>query len=44
MAGAGAGWYYDPDDHAVYRYWDGEKWTELGSDLFLAEPPQPLAS
>jgi len=36
MIGAVAGWYYDPDDQAIYRYWDGQAWTDRGSDIFPA--------
>lgn len=38
MQGAGPGWYYDPEDQAVYRYWDGNRWTTHRSDLPV-EPP-----
>ncbi|MDH3293462.1 MAG: DUF2510 domain-containing protein [Acidimicrobiia bacterium] len=40
MFGAAAGWYYDPEDHAVYRYWDGEAWTEHCSERFLVGRPE----
>ncbi len=39
MRNAGAGWYYDPDDQAIYRYWDGEQWTEHRSDTVLSVIP-----
>ncbi|MEM7323945.1 MAG: DUF2510 domain-containing protein [Actinomycetota bacterium] len=39
MVNAGAGWYYDPDDEAIYRYWDGTAWTEHRSDTVLSEVP-----
>lgn len=39
MANAGAGWYFDPDDEAIYRYWDGNAWTEHRSDTVLSEIP-----
>lgn len=39
MIDAGAGWYYDPTDQAVYRYWNGLSWTEHSSDLFPTTPP-----
>ena len=39
MHNAGAGWYYDPDDQAVYRYWDGRRWTEHCSYTFLSTVP-----
>lgn len=26
------GWYLDPDDPALIRYWDGERWTEQRRD------------
>lgn len=38
MKGAGPGWYYDPEDEAVYRFWDGSCWTTHRSDLPV-EPP-----
>ncbi len=37
MAKAGPGWYFDPADEAVYRYWDGERWTNRLSDTVTAE-------
>ncbi len=39
MVGASAGWYYDPTDEAIYRYFDGEMWTEYRSDVFSSRPP-----
>jgi hypothetical protein len=39
MANAGPGWYYDPDDQAIYRYWDGAQWTDHRSDTVLSEIP-----
>jgi hypothetical protein len=36
---APAGWYPDPADDAVVRYWDGSVWTDLA-----AAPAQPLRS
>jgi hypothetical protein len=39
MENAGPGWYYDPDDEAIYRYWDGQAWTEHRSDMVLSEVP-----
>lgn len=33
--GAPAGWYLDPDQAPLRRYWDGNAWTE---DIY-AEPP-----
>lgn len=39
MANAAAGWYYDPHDQAVYRYWDGDGWTEHMSEVFLTTTP-----
>ncbi len=39
MDAASAGWYYDPLDEAVYRFWDGEAWTEQRSDLFPSSQP-----
>lgn len=34
MRDAGAGWYYDPFDESVYRFWDGRRWTDRRSDHF----------
>ncbi len=39
MVGASPGWYYDPADEAIYRWFDGESWTEHRSDIFSSEPP-----
>ena len=39
MEGAGAGWYFDPEDQAIYRYWDGSAWTAHCSDTVLSEVP-----
>lgn len=39
MDQAGPGWYYDPTDQAVYRYWDGRSWTDHSSDVFLTTAP-----
>jgi hypothetical protein len=36
MDNAGPGWYFDPDDVAIYRYWDGGQWTDHRSDTALA--------
>jgi hypothetical protein len=33
MRNAGPGWYFDPDDVAVYRYWDGGCWTDRRTDV-----------
>ena len=43
MQKAPAGWYYDPADEAIYRYWDGERWTERLSDTVTTEIPRPTA-
>ena len=40
MGQAGPGWYYDPDDVAIYRYWDGQRWTDHRSDTVLSPVPQ----
>jgi hypothetical protein len=40
MADAAPGWYYDPDDQAIYRYWDGGRWTDHQSDVFTADRPE----
>ena len=39
MAKSAPGWYYDPDDEAIYRYWDGDCWTEHRSDVFTSDRP-----
>jgi hypothetical protein len=39
MTDAAPGWYYDPQDKAVYRYWDGGVWTEHKSEVFLTTTP-----
>lgn len=39
MVGAPPGWYYDPEDEAIYRYFDGEGWTGHRSDIFSPQPP-----
>ncbi len=39
MRNAGPGWYYDPDDQSIYRYWDGYGWTEHRSDTVRSEVP-----
>ena len=41
MRRAGPGWYYDPADEAIYRYWDGERWTDRLSDTVTSEIPRP---
>jgi hypothetical protein len=33
------GWYPDPDDASLKRYWDGTSWTELRQPL--TQPPRP---
>ncbi len=39
METASPGWYYDPADEALYRFWNGTSWTEHSSDLFSSSPP-----
>lgn len=39
MRNAGPGWYFDPDDVAIYRYWDGNRWTDHRSDTVLSAIP-----
>ena len=41
MRKAPAGWYYDPADQAIYRFWDGERWTDRLSDMITTEIPRP---
>jgi len=38
MIDAPSGWYFDPDDEAIYRYWDGHAWTMHRSDLVTGPP------
>ena len=40
MLKAPAGWYYDPADEAIYRFWDGERWTNRLSDTVTTEIPR----
>lgn len=42
MIGACPGWYYDPDDQAIYRWFDGENWTDHRCDIFSSEAPVDL--
>lgn len=44
MEGAGPGWYFDPEDQAIYRYWDGTAWTAHCSDTVLSEVPSEVGS
>ena len=41
------GWYADPSDHGVWRYWNGSEWTTntapRGHGGVAAGPPPPLA-
>lgn len=39
MVGACPGWYYDPEDQAIYRWFDGENWTDHLSDIFTSHSP-----
>lgn len=39
MAGASPGWYYDPEDEAIYRWFDGENWTDERTDIFISGSP-----
>ena len=39
MLNAGPGWYFDPDDEAIYRFWDGLSWTEHRSYTALSSVP-----
>jgi hypothetical protein len=40
--GAAAGWYPDPQNPAIQRYWDGFRWTEHTA-LGAAQPAGPAA-
>ncbi len=44
MVGASPGWYYDPADKAIYRWFDGEAWTDHRSDIVISEPPLERAA
>ena len=44
VPGSTAGWYYDPDDKAIYRYWDGEDWTDHCSDVYPIVPPEAASN
>lgn len=35
-----AGWFPDPDDQSVVRYWDGERWTDFVARPEEAKPPR----
>jgi len=37
-----AGWYPDPNNRAVTRYWDGAKWAERTQPLPPPPPPAPV--
>lgn len=43
MRKAPPGWYYDPADEAIYRFWDGERWTDRLADMVTTEIPRPKA-
>lgn len=37
---AKAGWFYDPDNQATYRYWTGSRWSEhVSAELRFDHPP-----
>ena len=37
---AKAGWFYDPEKEATYRYWTGSRWSDLvSSELRHDHPP-----
>ena len=40
-SGPVAGWYDDPADPAMARYWDGEQWTSRVRPKDSPEPPPP---
>lgn len=42
MATPAAGWYQDPQNASMKRYWDGTQWTEQ-TQLTAAVPPPPPA-
>ena len=37
------GWYPDPDGEMLYRYWDGEAWTEQVADVPAAKRDRFIA-
>lgn len=43
MATPAAGWYQDPQNASMKRYWDGTQWTEQ-TQLTAAVPPPPPSS
>jgi hypothetical protein len=43
-ASAPAGWYTDPDDPSIRRYWDGAAWTGSTSSLQVAVEAPSAAS
>lgn len=43
MATPVAGWYQDPQNASMKRYWDGTQWTEQ-TQLAAAVPPPPPPS
>ncbi len=34
------GWYIDPENHTIFRYWDGAKWTEYRKHAPLPVPEE----
>jgi hypothetical protein len=40
----GPGWYPDPQRHAEYRWWDGERWTEQVADHGVAHADRSLVA
>jgi hypothetical protein len=43
MTTPAAGWYQDPQNASMKRYWDGSQWTEQ-TQLAAAVPPPPPSS
>ena len=41
MRKAPPGWYYDPADEAIYRFWDGDRWTDRLTDSVTVEIARP---
>jgi hypothetical protein len=42
MGATPAGWYPDPDDPALFRFWDGASWTDSRCPA-VADPNEPAA-